>query len=58
MTAHRSVRQLVQLALIGVLFLAIVVFWMIVTQENGSKNLDSVKITWEEVIALQPQDKK
>jgi hypothetical protein len=51
----RAVAVLVQYALVGILFLAIVVFWAIVTQENGSRNLDGVKVTWEELAAQSAQ---
>lgn len=49
----RAIARAVQYALVGILFLAIVAFWAIVTQENGSRNLSENRTTWEEVQALQ-----
>lgn len=49
------VARVIQYALVGILFLAIAAFWAIVTQENGSKNLIGVKVTWEELAAQSAQ---
>ena len=45
----------IQYALIGILFLAIVAFWAIVTQESTSRNLSENPTTWEELAAQSAQ---
>ena len=52
---RRAVAVAIQYALVGIMFLAIVAFWAIVTQENGSRNLIGIDITWEELAAQSAQ---